>query len=247
MFRLAVDRHRQLIATESARLAAISVDELHRPIDHLEGWTVQSLLGHTAWVCRFSALCLGADPSDPPARSAVGDPPPGAEVLDWYAEGLGQLTAALDAADPAAERPTWTGPQPAAWWFRRLAHEFAIHRWDGATALDDDVEPIDAQQALDGIDEVLEVFAPRRMQFETLAGDGETIHLHTTDVDDGEWMLTLRQEAVEWESGHAKGDVAARGAASDLLLLLWGRIGPDQVEVFGDESLLHRWQSAAAF
>lgn len=247
MSRLAVDRHRQLIATESARLGAVSTDDLPRPIDHLAGWTVQSLLGHTGWVCRFSALCLTADPAEPPARSAVGDPPAGADVLEWYAEAVEELTVALDAADVEAERPTWTGPQPAAWWFRRLGHELAIHRWDAFTAVDGEVEPIDAQQALDGIDEVLDVFTPRRMQFDTLAGDGETIHLHTTDVDDGEWMLTLRPEAVEWEPGHAKGDVAARGAASDLQLLLWGRIGPDQVEVFGDESLLHRWQSAAAF
>ncbi|MEM9131440.1 MAG: maleylpyruvate isomerase family mycothiol-dependent enzyme [Actinomycetota bacterium] len=247
MSRLSVDRHRQLIATESARLSAISADDLNRQVDHLEGWTVHSLVGHTAWVCRFAARCLTADPSSPPARSSVGDPPAGAAVLDWYAEGVEELSAALDGADVGRERPTWTGPQPAAWWFRRLSHELAIHRWDAFTAAGREVHAVDAEQALDGIDEVLDVFTPRRMQFDTLAGDGETIHLHTTDVDDGEWMLTLRPEAVEWEPGHAKGDVAARGAASDLLLLLWSRIGPERVEVFGDESLLHRWQSAAAF
>ena len=40
---------------------------------------------------------------------------------------------------------------------------------------------------------------------------------------------------------HAKGDVAARGGASDLLLMMWGRIPVAQVEVFGDASLLERW------
>ena len=33
---------------------------------------------------------------------------------------------------------------------------------------------------------------------------------------------------------HAKGDVAARGSASDLLLFLWGRVPADALEVFGD-------------
>jgi len=41
---------------------------------------------------------------------------------------------------------------------------------------------------------------------------------------------------------HAKGDVALRAPASDLLLFLYGRVGPDAGDVFGDGSLLERWQ-----
>jgi predicted lipid carrier protein YhbT len=40
---------------------------------------------------------------------------------------------------------------------------------------------------------------------------------------------------------HAKGDVAVRAPASDLLLFLWGRIPPDRLEVMGDTALLPRW------
>lgn len=247
MPRLADDDYRQLAAVESGRLGTITADDLAHPIDHLEGWTVHSLLGHTGWVSRFAALSIQSDPADPPARSSVGEPPVGAAVIDWYGEAAQELDRALAAADPDENRPTWTGPQPARWWLRRISHELAMHRWDAFTALTAGATPIDAAQSLDGIDEVLEVFAPKRLQFNALAGSGETIHLHTTDIDDGEWMLTLRPDTVEWERGHAKGDVAAKGAASELLLLLWGRIGPDQLEVFGDETLLHRWQQAAAF
>ena len=46
---------------------------------------------------------------------------------------------------------------------------------------------------------------------------------------------------------HAKGDVAARGTASDLLLMMWNRITPDRLDVFGDGDLLTRWQRAARF
>ena len=47
--------------------------------------------------------------------------------------------------------------------------------------------------------------------------DGATIHLHCTDVD-GEWLLTGTAEGARVTREHAKGDVAARGSASDLLL-----------------------------
>ena len=41
--------------------------------------------------------------------------------------------------------------------------------------------------------------------------------------------------------------MAARGTASDLLLLVWGRVTPDAVDVFGDAALLARWQDRARF
>ncbi len=41
---------------------------------------------------------------------------------------------------------------------------------------------------------------------------------------------------------HAKGDVAARGTASDLLLFLYGRADADRLDVFGDAALLARWR-----
>ena len=71
-------------------------------------------------------------------------------------------------------------------------------------------------------------------------GTGETIHLHCTDGE-GEWLVRLAPGGVNVVNEHAKGDVAARGAASDLLLMMWGRVPVTQVEVFGDASLLERW------
>jgi hypothetical protein len=49
---------------------------------------------------------------------------------------------------------------------------------------------------------------------------------------------------VTVEHAHAKGDVAVRGTASDLLLLLWNRAGSDRFQVFGDAGLLDRWRAA---
>ncbi|MEM7272592.1 MAG: maleylpyruvate isomerase family mycothiol-dependent enzyme [Actinomycetota bacterium] len=235
-----------LLRVEAARLSEIGPDHLELDVAHLPGWTVRSVVGHTGWVLRFAGLCLTADPDNPPSRASVPEPPPGDEITPWFAEGSEQLQATLAEADMDALRPTWTGPQPASWWARRLAHEVSMHRWDAESAFASP-EPIDARQARDGVDEVLEVFTPHRMQFETLAGAGETVHLHATDIDDGEWFMTYESDGVPWEHSHAKGDVAARGPVSDLLLFTWSRIPSSRLEVFGDASLLDRWQAAATF
>lgn len=237
---------RHLYKVESAQLSQTSEDDLALEVAHLEGWTVQSVVGHTGWVLRFANLSLQADPENPPSRASVPEPPPGPEVVEWMAAGAAELSATLDNADLDTIRPTWTGPQPAIWWLRRISHEISMHRWDAESAVASPT-PIDARQAVDGVDEVLEVFAPNRTQFAALAGAGESIHLHATDVDEGEWVLRLEPEAIPWEHAHEKCDVAARGTASDLLLMLWGRIPPSRLELFGDASLLDRWQAAATF
>lgn len=246
MTRLDSVDYRHFLKTESARMAEIRAEHLTARVPHIEGWTVHNVVGHLAWVCRFVVESLESDPQSPPSRSSVGEPPVGPEVLDWFTEAVELVDAALTKADLDALRPTWTGPQPAAWWLRRLSHEVSMHRWDAFASIGV-AEPIDAGQAQDGIDEVLEVFVPNRMQFDTLGADRETVHLHSTDIDDGEWLIELGPESVSWERGHAKGDVAARGTTSDLLLLVWSRIPPGRLDVFGDAGLLDRWQASAAF
>ena len=66
-----------------------------------------------------------------------------------------------------------------------------------------------------------------------------TLHLHQTDGE-GEWMLSSLNDQLVVGNEHAKGDAAARGTASDLALLVWGRRQPT-VEVFGDEAVLNAW------
>lgn len=238
--------YRHLLRVEAARLSEIGPDHLDLEIPHLEGWTVASVIGHTGWLFRFASLALQSTPDDAPSRSSVPEPPPGDEVIAWFADGAAEIQDTLETTDLEAIRPTWTGPQSGAWWLRRLSHEIAVHRWDAESAIGSP-EPIEGRQARDGIDEVLEVFAPQRLEFATLAGAGETVHLHATDIDDGEWLLTYGAEAITWSHAHAKGDVAARGPVSDLLLLLWSRIPAGRLEIFGDASLIDRWQDAATF
>ncbi len=246
MTQLSAADYQHLFRVEAARLTQVDERDLRVEIPHLEGWTVQSVVGHTGWVYRFANMMLHADPDSPPNRGSVPEPPHGPEVIEWTAEGGHELEKTLSEIDLDSVHPTWTGPQPALWWLRRIAHEVSMHRWDAESATTTP-DPIDARQAIDGIDEVLEIFAPNRMQFEVLGGNGETVHLHATDVDDGEWVVTYHPDRIEWEHAHAKSDVAARGSASDLLLLVWCRLPPSRLELFGDATLLDRWQTSAAF
>ena len=121
-----------------------------------------------------------------------------------------------------------------------------MHRWDAHAALSSP-EPIDARLAADGIGEVFDLFAQHRLQFDVLDAAGASMHLHATDIDHGEWTVRFSDDALSWEHSHVKSDVAARGPVSDLLLMLWSRIPPSRLQLFGDASLLDRWQSASAF
>ncbi|MEX1007809.1 MAG: hypothetical protein WD271_08175, partial [Acidimicrobiia bacterium] len=99
---------------------------------------------------------------------------------------------------------------------------------------------IDTMLAADGVDECLGMLPFRNRDL--LPGNGETVHLHCTDTE-GEWLVTLAADSPAIERVHAKGDVAARGTASDLDLFVWGRVGASAFEVFGDLELLERFQA----
>ena len=116
-----------------------------------------------------------------------------------------------------------------------------MHRYDAETAARTPT-PIDAALAVDGIDEFFIVFLPRLADNFADVGNG-TVHLHCTDVT-GEWLVARRDGEVAVTAEHAKGDVAARGTASDLFLFLWGRVPADALEVFGDAALLERFRQA---
>lgn len=225
------------------RIRAISTDALDATVGACPGWTVADLLGHHAGVFRFATAQLRAAPGsdlvrfDPPDD----DQPP----LERFSAAAAEVLAALADTDPDEHRPNWAGAPTAAFWFRRLAQETAVHRVDVQLA-HTTPEPIDTALAVDGIDELGEVFlahAGRR----GITGHGETVHLHATDpevssgeVEGGEWMFTFEPDAVVVEHAHGKGDMAVRGPAGQLLLFVWNR-RPVAVECFGEPDPLRFW------
>ncbi|HMQ25991.1 MAG TPA: maleylpyruvate isomerase family mycothiol-dependent enzyme [Acidimicrobiales bacterium] len=236
---------------ESDALSAAARGHLGAPIPAVEDWTVGEVVAHVGQGAQW-AVHLVRDAMDATAALLALPPDPDADalgeegLLEWFDARTDELCATLEAAGPDAPCWTFAGPGPARAWWRRRAHETAIHRWDVAGAAGAP-SPVDRDLALDGIDEVFELFVPRLG--DRLAGDGRSLHLHATDDGRpdgaGEWTITFSTDGPTAERGHAKGDAAVRGSASDLLLLLWNRVPASRLEVFGDATVLDFWAERA--
>jgi uncharacterized protein (TIGR03083 family) len=231
------------LAQNSARLAdAAAAAGVDAPVPSCPGWTVTDLLDHVVrgddWARRI--VEQGRTGSTDRVQHAEPDPSlQGDALVQAFRDGADALVAELSSVSP--DTPVWTFSstnRTAAFWQRRRSQETAIHRYDAELAAGTPT-PLDAALAVDGIDEILTVFLPRLADNFGPMGDG-TVHLHCTDVD-GEWLFARRDGEITVTAEHAKGDVAARGTASDLLLFLWRRVPASRLEVFGDAELLERF------
>jgi len=234
------------LTRNSERLAdAAAAAGTEAPVPTCPGWTVTDLLQHVVRGDDWARTIVEKGKQGNTDRVLPADSDPsitGDALVQAFRDGARALVASLASVDPAT--PVWTfssADRTAAFWQRRRSQETAVHRYDAESAAGAPT-PVDAGLAVDGVDEFLMVFLPRLTDNFGDLGDA-TIHVHCTDAD-GEWLVTRRDGEVVVTREHAKGDVAVRGAASDLLLFLWGRVGADQLEVFGDADALARFRSA---
>jgi uncharacterized protein (TIGR03083 family) len=217
----------------AARAAGIEA-----PVPSCPEWNIADLLGHVGRLHHWVTTIVESHGDDPTEHWTNAEPPPPAARLEWFEAGVDLVADALLRVDPTTEVWSWTDDRTAGFWARRQANETAVHRWD-AQGAHGTVEPIEHTLAVDGIDEFFGLI-PFWRGASAVQGGGETIHLHATDGD-GEWLMRLAAGAVIVTREHAKGDVAGRGTASDLMLFLYGRVAPSALEVFGDGPLLDRW------
>lgn len=122
-------------------------------------------------------------------------------------------------------------------WARRQAHETAIHRVDGESALGASGTPFEPSFGADGIDELLVCFVPRR---KTGLTSLEPQVLRVTAVDaDGDWDVVVGPERVTTQPGGTdRADATVRGEASDLYQALWNRPVSAPLDITGDPELL---------
>lgn len=228
------------LRADSAALLEAYLAEPTAPVPSCPGWDRTALLGHVAGIHSWVRAQVEAGPDERIRLSATPRPPEGPALPSWFESNAAATALALDHMDTSATWPSWAGPQPGTFYPRRMAQETAVHRWDATGGA------IDAALAADGVDELLVTFVPL-IPAERLTGAKGTIHLHATDID-GEWLVGLGPEGITAEHRHAKGDVALRGEAADLLLWAWNRAAiDDRFEVFGDASLLDQWPTAVVF
>lgn len=227
---------------------------LTRPVPTCPEWTMRQLVTHVGRAHRWATAIVATRAAEPiPFREIPDGKLPGGQraQMDWLNAGAAALVATVQAA---GDGQVWThnGPGPARYWARRMAHETAVHRADGQIALGQRPR-LDPVTAADGIDEWLGFLAEPGEDGGRpgLAGlQGKVLHVHVTgEGATGEWMILPGAAGIAVEPGHGKGDVAVRGPAGDLLLLLMRRIPPSDpgIEVLGDAALLDALLAETAF
>ena len=225
------------IRRESARFSelAASADPM-RPVPSCPAWTVADLVWHLGEVHWFWAtdVELGATSPDQVEAAKPSRPEDFGALVAWGQEQTAFLLRVLESTPDDRRVWTWAlddGDQNVGFVRRHQVQEAALHRWDLELAVSGAPQPIDPEVAADSVDEMLAITLPWGVNPDKpLPG---TAHLHATDTA-GEWLVH-RDGAVE--RAHAKGDVALRGTASDLLLALYTRVPLDAVEVLGDGAL----------
>ncbi len=241
-------QHCELLSSASAALSGdLNGADFSVPVATCPGWDLKQLVLHMGTSQRWVAAMIRDGRGEPlkPADLDSELPASDEDLGRWYAGSARALLAALSETKPDAYAWSWrTDQQRVSFWARRMLFETVVHGADARLVLG--MQPaVEAGVAADGIDELLEslpYLRAVRPAIADLRGQGESLHFHCTDAE-GEWMVRLEPAGLAWEHGHGKGDVAVRGAAGDLLLLLYGRYDPSdsRFQCFGDRALLQRW------
>jgi len=252
------DRYLDALAAQSALFAeALLGVDLQQRVPTCPDWTLHQLAEHVGQAHRWAtAIVTRPAPTPPEPTLGVAAPADPDELCIWLRDGAGELVDAIRATGPQTPVWSWADDHSAGFWARRMAHETAVHRADVELALGREFA-LEADLAADAISEWLGALSsPQtvefRPEFAELRGNGQILHLHSTDPglgEAGEWIVRRTPSGPVWEHGHSKGDVAVRGAVVDLLLVLLRRVPPEQapIEVLGDAAVLAHWLEHTRF
>lgn len=207
------------------------------------GWTVRHLLAHQGMVHRWATSVIRGFDLDAAAVERegmeVGD------LLGWLDEGARNLLQALVDAPDDLETSFFLkdSPPPKVAWARRQCHETTIHAVDARAAVlgrkplatETWIRP---RLALDGVDELLTGFVPRRSGRLRSAAPLVAV-VEATDTGDA-WTLSVSEEpVVTTRSRSPSPDTVVSGTAVQLYLGLWNRGD----ELTCDSDFLRLWRS----
>ncbi|MGH3929308.1 MAG: maleylpyruvate isomerase family mycothiol-dependent enzyme [Pseudonocardiaceae bacterium] len=198
------------------------------------GFTLAETLRHVGSVHRVTRLWIrdGRRPEQW-QRSPVDD-----DLVDFVRTGLDELLAELSRHDPADSCDTWwPADRTHGFWRRRMAHETTVHRVDVQAAAGREVDPIDREVALDGIDELLFLWFGHRLgELRMSSPQDGTVAL---SAGDRHWLAVFglgRCTAQRVDEARARAaDAMVSGDPTEVYLWSWGRRPDQSVQISGDQ------------
>jgi uncharacterized protein (TIGR03083 family) len=241
---------------------------LEAPVPTCPGWSVRDLLVHQGMVHRWAAANVAGPAAAGPAAGLAADEVArqaeqagyaAADLPGWFRAGSAALAAALQSApaDLSAMVFLKDAPAPREFWARRQAHETAIHAADALAAVLGRAPlareaGIGPEQALDGVDELLCGFLPRR-KTPLRTGRPMLVHIRAgADASAGgpdtgglpsAWNVRLGQEAPRTERAGSvpeAADAVITAAPAALYLGLWNR--GTELQASGNTDVLDLWR-----
>lgn len=212
------------------------------------GWTVRDLVTHLGGVHRWatSIVAQGRTAISADTDALVAAPADDDRLLPWFVEGSSTLIRTLDAAPDELRAFVFLKNAPPAkqFWTRRQAHETTIHRIDAQAArlgrMPSTAEAgIPTTVAVDGLDELLTGFVPRRSSRLRTDEPFRTV-VAATDAPVAWTVAVSADPPVVVEGADPSAHSRLTGTAAALYLGLWNR-GDDVAEV-GTVDLLGHWR-----
>ena len=203
------------------------------------GWNVAKLIVHVGVLHRWVASMVAGGLVERLDTRAVERAPDGNERIAWLERGSRELEQVL--ADAGDDRVVWTleGVGRSAFWFRRMAQETMVHRFDVelAAGIQSSVDPL---LAADGIDEYWSAQLGRKLPLQPIDGLEGVLALLATDVD-AAWTVSLSRDALALLAPGSPADVTVAGPAYELLSFVWNRRPLTTGTIEGDRRLVDDW------
>jgi uncharacterized protein (TIGR03083 family) len=216
------------LAADFARLRALVPADPAAPVPSCPGWTIADLTRHLGEVYLHKTLAMRerAEPDPwPPAELATEEP---LALLDRAYAGLREEFATHQPEDPAG---SWYAPdQTVGFWIRRMAQETVIHRIDAELGTGQPVASVPADLAIDGIDELLKIFAAYGVakwgDYFTAILAGSPGRTYMVRADGAAWRVRTGPRLFAVEDGaDAAADVTVSGPPAAVLRWAWNREG----------------------